>query len=783
MITQIPQNQEIKTNDHQIGQDPYNLEELEAIRKLGWRTIPINGPYEAKNGKRPFNGYKWKTEPVNEWQPNSGEGGFAFIVPDGYVVVDCDSEEAVNRFLGYIQTGNPKSKEQYSPVCYRKTTKGRHFMFRSNEEWTNGSSNTLLGEGIDIRAAEKGYAIASMGTAYETIGRYTDIGNFPDNRWEKALAESTCKKKESKTSKTVASHGNGKYTSRFDKVDDAWKFTEGERNDRLKDLVWHMANKSKFNKDSLLHWSLYANELMCEPPLPEDEVRAMVNHTHSNRPGEFGNGESENLDVFVPWERDIADLKKTSGFIREVLAKGLKMMGVKVRLNVRTDCVEIWDKNEQGLHEWTTITDSYKKALTSFASNHFVTGHKVILKDKKKSKPADTDDASSWIISKGVAFNWTETDIQGCLHSLASRNKVDPFIVDVLEKLPEWDGKPRVDTLFEDVFTIRYDGTERENELKREILRIATKSLIFGILDRTFNPGCKHDEVVVLISERQGVGKSTFCQNLLPDARYFKDGWNWNCDAKRYVEESLGKSLIEAPEMDGMTRENMVHITSMVSISSQTVRLSYKKDAEDYKSRHVIMGTSNNKSILPYQPNGERRWILFEVDKGKMPPEKCMPEFIGQLWAEALHRWKQGEQGQLDDGEIGIVSENSRFFMSEPALKQAVLDIVNRFKRQEKWQFREDEVKEILEGEFLFTFQEDGKMKTAMRRAITATKKVTGKRTTGNEYLYTFKGKEGQVANKIAETDGGNVHKLTGSGQSTFGRKETEDTKVEFDWS
>ena len=79
------------------------------------------------------------------------------------------------------------------------------------------------------------------------------------------------------------------------------------------------------------------------------------------------------------------------------------------------------------------------------------------------------------------------------------RTETDPF-QEWLERIsPKWDGQPRLDRLFVAAF-----GAE-----DTPLVRHAATSLMVGAVRRTYEPGCKHDETVVVIG-RQGTGKSTF---------------------------------------------------------------------------------------------------------------------------------------------------------------------------------------------------------------------------------------------------------------------------------
>lgn len=66
--------------------------------------------------------------------------------------------------------------------------------------------------------------------------------------------------------------------------------------------------------------------------------------------------------------------------------------------------------------------------------------------------------------------------------------------------------------------------------------------MLIGMVSRIFNPGCKLDEMMILVGG-QGIGKSTFVQKLaiLPE---------WYCaiqsmDGKDAIMNLMGKSVVE----------------------------------------------------------------------------------------------------------------------------------------------------------------------------------------------------------------------------------------------
>ena len=235
-----------------------------------------------------------------------------------------------------------------------------------------------------------------------------------------------------------------------------------------------------------------------------------------------------------------------------------------------------------------------------------------------------------------TAVLWNEMVLVASKHT-----ECDPF-EDWLEKL-EWDGKPRVDTLLIDVM-------RSEDTL---LARWAARSILLGSVRRTYEPGAKHDEVVVLIGP-QGTAKSTFVERLVPHHSLVTSDFALDSvGTAKAVEPTLGVVLVEIGELAGMRRADVEKLKTHITRRIDRVRLSYRRDAESIPRRFVFVGTTNEREALPADPSGNRRWVPIPV-KGRYAPEvvKALDAIREQLWAEATERYKEGEKTWLYTDEL-----------------------------------------------------------------------------------------------------------------------------------
>ena len=219
------------------------------------------------------------------------------------------------------------------------------------------------------------------------------------------------------------------------------------------------------------------------------------------------------------------------------------------------------------------------------------------------------------------------------IEALLDSRRVDPF-KEWLDNLPAWDGEKRLDTWLYGCFKI--------GDISSDLLRWASYSVLMGAVARTYEPGEKHDEMVILVGP-QGLGKSTAWAWLLPPAtrrQWFSDALKFHADVKAQVEALQGRVIVEVAEMSGSTRTEVESIKAFLARQDDgAVRLTYRRDPIDLPRRCVIVGSTNDPRCLPNDPSGNRRFVPVPVSAGN-PREirTLMNRWREQLWAEALHR-------------------------------------------------------------------------------------------------------------------------------------------------
>lgn len=252
---------------------------------------------------------------------------------------------------------------------------------------------------------------------------------------------------------------------------------------------------------------------------------------------------------------------------------------------------------------------------------------------------------------------WTDNDTHGCkallemsfikpsketvadsVRFVALRRKYHP-VRDYLTRL-QWDGTPRLESL-----AFRYFGAS-DTPYGRAV---GTRYLISAVA-RIMRPGCKVDTMLILEGE-QGKRKSTALRTLVGD-EWFTDQLP-DLTSKDASIQLRGKWLIEIAELDRMNRAEVTAVKSYASRQVDTYRPPYGRVAIDVPRQCVFAGSTNEHEYLRDQTGNRRYWPIEcgDIDVAAITQDR------DQLWAEAVHLHRAGEQHWLTDAEEQLARE------------------------------------------------------------------------------------------------------------------------------
>lgn len=251
---------------------------------------------------------------------------------------------------------------------------------------------------------------------------------------------------------------------------------------------------------------------------------------------------------------------------------------------------------------------------------------------------SDTDTTNLRVWLESQCGKTPKNDVSDAVEACAALNAYHP-VRGYLTAL-EWDGTPRLDTMLVD-----YLGAE-DSEYTRTVTR---KSFVAAVA-RVMAPGIKYDTMLVLIGA-QGRHKSSLLGKM--GGAWFSDSLK-TFDGKDAMESIQGTWLIEISEMQAMQRSDVNAVKAFLSKQTDYYRAAYGRHVAERPRQCVFFGTSNTHDVLT-DPTGGRRFLPVNIDaQGRRKNVFAhLDEERGQLWAEAVVRWRLGEtlhlQGSVED--------------------------------------------------------------------------------------------------------------------------------------
>lgn len=206
-----------------------------------------------------------------------------------------------------------------------------------------------------------------------------------------------------------------------------------------------------------------------------------------------------------------------------------------------------------------------------------------------------------------------------------------------------WDGKPRIKRFL--IEWLKVDDCPYSEEVSR---------LIFaGGIHRAFNPGCKFEDMAVLIGKKQGEGKSTIIRWLAMDDKFFREVNE--IDGQRGVEAVEGGWICEVSELLALKRTKEVEAAkSYFSRQIDTYRKPYDKRVTENARQCIFIGTTNTAEFLT-DKTGNRRYYPVECSssgRDLFEHKAEIQEYIEQCWAEAYALYQKGELPPVLDKSI-----------------------------------------------------------------------------------------------------------------------------------
>ena len=252
----------------------------------------------------------------------------------------------------------------------------------------------------------------------------------------------------------------------------------------------------------------------------------------------------------------------------------------------------------------------------------------------------DSARTAAWIATN-CGFEPSLEMVEQAVATVARKRTVHP-VKAYLEAL-SWDGMERLPTFLETYF-----GTDRSAYARAVGLRWMVSAVA-----RIYTPGAQCDYMLVLESEKQGIGKSTAVRTLAGD--FYADTGITVGDKDSY--QSLRRVWIyEFAELAAVKGREAERVKNFLSSRQDHYRPSYGRRTRDFPRQCVFCGSTNEAQYLVDRTGNRRFWPVrcTKVDVQGLARDR------DQLWAECVVRYKRGEAWHVDSTELAKLCEDEQ---------------------------------------------------------------------------------------------------------------------------
>ena len=226
-----------------------------------------------------------------------------------------------------------------------------------------------------------------------------------------------------------------------------------------------------------------------------------------------------------------------------------------------------------------------------------------------------------------------------------------------LKNLPPWDGNDRVAEVCDMV---------SHDQLWHRVFHRWMRAMVAGWLHVGEGSGTFQNHLApLLVSQKQGMGKSTFCRSLLPPSlrQYYTDKFDLTADS--HAEQRLGSmALINMDEFDRYNERQMGVLKNMMQLTQVSMRRPHGRNTVIVPRTASFIGTSNFDDILT-DPSGSRRFYCQTVD-----------HYIGSvtvdhdwLYAQLVAEIERGEPVLFSKEEEAEIERHNHHFYRESPLE------------------------------------------------------------------------------------------------------------------
>lgn len=256
-----------------------------------------------------------------------------------------------------------------------------------------------------------------------------------------------------------------------------------------------------------------------------------------------------------------------------------------------------------------------------------------------------------------------EKKLDDAFRMLCKNREYHP-IRDIIDEL-KWDGKERIPHML-----TKWLKCE-DSAYTREVSRL----IFAGGINRLYNPGCKFDDMPVLIGTKQGEGKSTFVRWLAIKDEFFREVNEF--DGQKGMEALEGAWICEVSELLAVTRvKEQEAVKSYLTRLNDTYRMPFDRRVTSHARQCIFIGTTNKRQFLNDKTGGRRFFPVVVRQNGYdlFDHEKEIKWEILQCWAEAKAKYDAGKMPACADKKLLDVIRMHQEAAMEDDYREGMID-------------------------------------------------------------------------------------------------------------
>lgn len=249
-------------------------------------------------------------------------------------------------------------------------------------------------------------------------------------------------------------------------------------------------------------------------------------------------------------------------------------------------------------------------------------------------------------IERDFGIKPSRTYVDELVQTTALKTFYNP-VRDYLDGL-KWDGTPRLEECLPGVRPTPFS-------------RIAARKSLVAAVARVYEPGVKWDHSLILFGS-EGLGKTFFINRM---AQGYANTLG-RIDQKDTLIAMQRSWIMVSDEGHSLRKADHDAQKEFLTRTEDTFRMPYDREAQTHKRHCVIWGTTNDEVFLRRQ-EGNRRFLIVRCEE-RADFGKYTDEYVDQVWAEAVHLYREGERLFLTLEESSEAAAEREGFTEEDAM-------------------------------------------------------------------------------------------------------------------